>query len=344
MRSNDSRRLSIPELNERRRQVVACLNKGMTQQATGALCGMSEVTVRKIKKSYAAGGLKAVLVKPPGRPEGKGRTLTTEQERDARKVIEDRTPDQLKLPYALWTRQAVREMVERRYARKLAIRTVGNYLKRWGYSAQKPLQKAYEQQPGAVRKWLQEEFPAIKARAKAEGASIQWCDETGLRSDDVRGRGYAPKGKTPVIRVNQRRHGCSVISVVTNKGEMRWMVFHGSFNAHVLIQFLKRLIKDAPQKIFLVLDNLKVHHSKPVKAWLKKRQQAIECFFLPSYSPELNPVELANASLKYAVTTHAPARKKGQMEKVAANHLRHLQRTPDEVKAFFQKDTVKYAA
>jgi transposase len=160
----------------------------------------------------------------------------------------------------------------------------------------------------------------------------------------VRGRRFAPKGVTPTIRGNQRRHGCSVISVVSNKGEMRWMVFHGALNSQVLIKFLKRLIKDAPNKIFLVLDNLRVHHSKLVKAWLLEHQQNIECFFLPSYSPELNPVELANASLKHAVTTHAPARKRGQMEKVASAHLRHLQQTPKAVLGFFKKDTTKYAA
>lgn len=344
MRTNDSRKLKIDALNERRNQVAACLRKGMTQKAAAELCGMAQGTVRKIKRKLEHGGLKAVMVVKNGRPSGKGRVLTKEQERDAQKVIIDRTPDQLKLPYALWTRQAVREMIERRYDRKLALRSVGNYLKRWGYTPQKPLQKAYEQRPEAVRRWLDEEFPAIKARAKAEGAAIQWCDETGLRSDDVRGRSFAPKGATPAIRVNQRRHGCSVISAVTNKGGMRWMVFHGSFNAQVLIKFLKRLVKDAPQKIFLMLDNLRVHHSKLVKAWLEKNQQAIECFFLPSYSPELNPVELANASLKHAVTTHAPARKKGQMERVASAHLRHLHRNPEIVCSFFQKDTVKYAA
>jgi len=323
MRTNDSRKLSIAELNERRRLVAACLKSGKTQKATAELCGMSEVTVRKIKKLYAEGGLKAVPVKHPGRPKDIGRVLTKEQERDAQKVIADRTPDQIKLPYALWTRQAVREMIQRRYDRKLAVRSVGNYLKRWGYTPQKPLQRAYEQNPHAVRRWLDDEFPAIKARARAEGAEINWGDETGLRSDDVRGRSYALKGKTPTIRVNQRRHGCSVISVVNNKGAMRWMVFHGALNSQLLIKFLKRLVRSAPRKVFLILDNLRVHHSRQVKAWLERNSQAIECFFLPSYSPELNPVELANASLKHAVTTHAPARKKGQMEKVASKHLRY---------------------
>lgn len=344
MRTNDSRNLNLAALNERRAQVIACLKKGMTQKAAGELCGMAQGTVRKIKRLYESNGHKAVMVKKDGRPQGTGGTLTSEQERDAQKVIADRTPDQLKLPYALWNRQAVREMVEKRYDRKLAVRTVGNYLKRWGFTPQKPLQRAYEQKPQAVRTWLEQDFPLIKERAKKEGAQIQWGDETGLRSDDVRGRSYSLRGVTPEIRVHNKRHGCSIISAVTNKGGMRWMCFEGALNGQILVKFLRRLITDAPNKVFLILDNLRVHHSRYVKRWMEKYQERIELFFLPSYSPELNPVELANASLKHAVTSHAPARKKGQMEKVAHAHLRHLQRNPKSIMAFFQKACVKYAA
>ena len=279
-----------------------------------------------------------------GRPVGKGIRLTTEPERDAQKVITDRTPDQLKLPYALWNRQAVREMIERRYERKLSVRAVGLYLERWGYTPQKPLHKAYEQRPAAVLKWNDEEFPAIKERAHREGADILWGDETGSRSDVVRGRSYSVRGKTPVVRVNQVRHGCSVISTVTNKGQMRWMVFKGALNASILLGFLRRLIKGAARKIFLILDDLRVHKSKLVQQWVEENVEAIELFFLPAYSPELNPVEVANADLKHAVTTHAPARKKGQLQKVASAHLRSLQRNPERVMSFFQKYSVKYAA
>ena len=344
MRDNDSRKLSVGELNERRRQVVSCLKKGMSQKASAELCGMSVVTVCKLKKLYDQGGIKAVLVQKKGRPVGKGRILTTEQEREAKSLIADRTPDQLKLPYALWNRHAVRELIEQRYDRKLSIRSVGNYLKRWGYTPQKPLQKAYEQRPAAVGKWLEEEFPQIKQRAKKERADILWGDETGLRSDDVRGRSYSPKGVTPVIKVNNKRHGCSVISTVTNKGQMRWMVFSGALNAKMLKKFLSRLLKGAPRKIFLVLDNLRVHHSKVIKEWVSQRSDQLELFFLPSYSPELNPVEIANADLKQGVTKKAPARKKGQLEKAVSSHLRALQRRPQRIISFFQKDTVKYAA
>lgn len=344
MRENDSRKLRLEALNERRRQVVACRQQGMTQKEAAALCGMSTVTIGKIDRLFEKGGLNGVAVVKKGHPKGTGRILTSEQERDAQRVIADRTPDQLKLSYALWSREAVREMIAHRYDRRLSVRAVGDYLKRWGYTPQKPLKKAYEQRPQEVERFTQQIYPGIKARAAQEGADILWGDETGLRSDDVRGRSYSPRGSTPVIRVKHNREGCSVISTVTNKGQMRWMVFEGALNARILIDFLRRLIKDAKRKIFLILDNLRVHHSKPVDAWVEEHNEQIELFFLPSYSPELNPVEVANADLKHAVTTHAPARKKGQLHKVASSHLRALQRNPERIMSFFEKDTVRYAA
>ncbi len=174
MRQNDSRKLKLEALNERRRQVVECRKRGMSQQEVSALMGMSTVTIGKIDRLFREGGLKAVEVVKDGRPAGKGRILESEQEREAQRLIMDRTPDQLKLPYALWNRQAVREMIRRRYDRDLSVRSVGNYLKRWGYTPQKPLHKAYEQRAEEVRKWHEERFPGLKARAVQEGADILW--------------------------------------------------------------------------------------------------------------------------------------------------------------------------
>ncbi len=140
-----------------------------------------------------------------------------------------------------------------------------------------------------------------------------------------------------MIRVNQNRHGCSVISIVTNKGQMRWMVFKGAISARNLIDFLRRLIKNAKRKIFLILDNLQVHHSAPVQDWVEERCEEIELLFLPSYSPELNPVEIANADLNHAVLTQPPAGKKGRLQKVASSHLRSMSRNPGRIVSFFPK-------
>ena len=317
---------------------------GATIMETVAQCELGRSAVIRASQAYARGGWKAVPVSAGGRPKGSGRLLSPAEEQEIQWLIQDRTPDQLKMNYALWTRQAVSELIEVRTGVRLQVRTVGKYLKRWGYTPQKPLKKACEQSPAAVGKWLQETYPAIAKRARQEGAEIHWGDETGLRSDDVRGRGYAPKGQTPVLRINAKREGLSVISTVTNKGEMRWKVFSGALNANILIGFLARLVRQRKEKIFLILDNLRVHHSKSVKRWLADNTERIEVFYLPSYSPELNPDELLNADLKHRVTTAAPARTAKALTRTAVGSLRSIQKQPARIQSYFQHKDVNYAA
>ncbi|WP_347484761.1 IS630 family transposase [Vandammella animalimorsus] len=344
----DMRKLSPEARQERRRQVIKLRRRGWTYEAIAAELGLSRTGVFDICKRFDEGGSKALADKPCGRPAGVLRSLTAEQEMEIRRLIVDRTPDQLKMGFALWTRQAVRMLIEQRCGVRLTEQGVGLYLRRWGFTPQKPIRRAYEQQPAAVRRWLDEQYPAIEQRAKAEGAEIQWADETGLRSDDVRGRSYAPMGQTPQVQIRQNREGLSLISSITNRGKVRFKVFEGAMNAAILIDFMKRLVQEVKKgssaKVFLILDNLRVHHAKPVKAWLKDNEQYIEVFYLPSYSPELNPDEMLNANLKAAVTSKAPNRRKGQLKLAAVSHMRHLQKSPQKVKQFFQKDSVKYAA
>ncbi len=311
---------------------------------TARQCEMAIGTVIKAHKAYLAGGWKAVGVKRGHRPVGSGRRLSAEQEAEVRRIIRDHTPDQLKMAYALWTRQAVSEWIAGRWQIKLQVRTMGKYLARWGFTPQKPLKKAFEQSPAAVGEWLTEQYPAIAERARNEGAEIQWGDETGLRTNDVRGRGYALKGETPRVRIKSKHESLSIISTVTNKGQMRWRIFSGALNARILIDFLKRLIHHAGRKIFLILDNLRVHHGKLVKQWLALHGEQIEIFYLPSYSPELNPDELLNADLKRAVTTRAPMRTKQALTHTASRTMRSIQKQPARVRKYFAQKDVVYAA
>jgi transposase len=340
----DSRKLPEAALNERRRRAVKLRLEGISVREAARQCELATGTVVKAHQAYCRGGWAAVKVTRGHRPMGSGRLLSEPEESEVQRLIQDRTPDQLKMNYALWTRQAVSELIAHRYGIRLQVRTVGKYLKRWGYTPQKPLKKAYEQSPAAVGKWLQEEYPVIANRAKQEGAEIHWGDETGLRSDDVRGRGYAPKGQTPMLRVPAKREGLSVISTVTNKGEMRWRIYSGALNAKILTAFLERLTRKQPRKIFLILDNLRVHHSKVVKQWLAVHAEQIEVFYLPSYSPELNPDELLNADLKQRVTTAAPARTKRGLTRTAVRALRSVQQQPQRVRNYFLHEDVAYAA
>ncbi len=344
MEKIDSRGLPDAVLNERRRRAVKLREAGIAVRQVAEQCELSTHTVVEAHKAFRRGGWSAVKVKRGGRPVGSGRQLTAEQEERIQQLIQDRTPDQLKLAYALWTRQAVSELIEAVYNVRLTVRNMGKYLKRWGFTPQRPLKKAYEQSPEAVAKWVNEEYPKIAAQAKQEGAEIQWGDETGLRSDDVRGRSYAPKGKTPVVLANANRAKLSVISTVTNKGQMRWKVFSGALNATVLIGFMKRIVHGREKRVFLILDNLRVHHSKAVKKWLAENEEKIQVFYLPSYSPELNPDEMLNADLKQHVTKAAPARNKIALTRTAIGALRSIQKQPDRVENYFGQKDVCYAA
>lgn len=229
---------------------------------------------------------------------------------------------------------------------KLAIRTVGQYLKRWGFTVQTPRKKAYEQRPAAVQQWLEEEYPAIHARAQVEDAEIYWGDETGLRTDCQHTRGYAPRGQTPVIQLNAKRESLTLtlISALTNQGKVRFRFFEASMNANVLIDFMTRLSKDAHRKVFLMLDNLRVHHARKVKTWLAAHTSQIEVFYLPAYSPELNPDEYLNCDLKAGVHSAQPARSKKELKAKAMNHLRKLQKLPGRVMKYFEAEFIEYAA
>src|SRR5210317_1965815 len=298
MEKIDARKLSTDAQQQLRYQVIRLRKQGRKHSEISAITGVHRSTSVAWWSRYKKEGKKALKIKKRGRPAGSCRKLTQAQEKQIRKAIRDKCPDQLKLPFALWTRIAVQQLIRELWAMEVPIRTIGDYLKRWNFTPQKPLKRAYEQNPKAVRKWLDEEYPAIDQKAKQEDAEIHWGDETGLCNDSYHGRSYAPRGETPAIRLHPRCERVNLISSVTNQGKVRFMVYKKKMNSQTLIKFMRRLIKDADKKIFLIVDNLKVHHSYIVKDWVTEHEDEIEIFFLPSYSPELNPDEYLNCDLK----------------------------------------------
>ena len=348
MEKQDARKLEPAAQYELRKQVIRAWKRGRNRVQISEEVGLSYVAVCSIVKRYrmsADPSIRALAPGRRGRREGEARTLTAEQEAHIQRLICEKRPEQLKMEFALWSRAAVVQLVERECGIKLSVRGMGNYLKRWGFTPQKPIKKAYEQRPEAVKAWLDNEYPAIEQRAKAEGAEIHWGDETAVVNTDVRGRSYAPAGKTPVtFAVGGTRQKLSMIATVTNQGKTRWMVIDEAFNADKLIEFLGALIKDAGRKVFLILDNLRVHHSRVVKAWVAERTDKIELFYLPSYSPELNPEERLNADLKQALYTKVPVRTKAKLKAATAEYMQTLENSPECVKTYFQDPRVKYAA
>src|ERR671926_1276505 len=268
MRHVDMRKLPAAAQEERRRQVVGLRQRGLAYRAIAEQAGLSRTGVIDICRRFAAEGAKGLVSKPRGRKPHGQRLLDAAQEAEVQGLIRHHTPDELDLPFALWSRAAVGVLIARRCGVELAVRTVGKYLARWGFTAQKPIRRAYEQDPAAVRRWLRQDYPEIVRRAKQARGVVVWGDETGLRADDVRGRSYAPRGRTPVVRVCQTRIKLSLITAATNKGELRWMIVDGAVNAPTFIRFLERLIRDARCKVFLILDRLKVHRARLVQDWL----------------------------------------------------------------------------
>ena len=221
---------------------------------------------------------------------------------------------------------------------------MGRYLARWGLTPQKPLRRAYERDPVAVQRWLEEEYPAIEKQAKAQKGEIHWGDQMGLRSDHQTGTSYGRRGRTPVIPGTGQRFRCNMMSTITNRGHLAFMVFKERFTAAVCIRFLRRLVRHAGRTVFLILDRHAVHRSAKVKRWLAANHEKIALFFLPSYSPDLNPDEFLNQDVKSnALGRRRPA---NQTEMIAGvrSYLHSTQRQPGIVKSYFQADPVRYAA
>jgi transposase len=348
MDKQDARKLEPAAQYELRKQVIRAWKRGLNRVQISREIGLSYPAVCQAIKRYRvneAQGIRALAPTRRGRREGEDRALTGEQETWIQRLICEKRPEQLKMDFALWSRAAVMQLIERECKIELSVRGVGNYLKRWGFTPQKPIKKAYEQRPEAVKKWLDEDYPEIEKRARAERAEIHWGDETALVNTDVRGRSYAPAGKTPVTyTVGGTRQKLSMIATVTNRGRAHWMIIDEAFNADRLIEFMQALVRDAGRKVFLILDNLRVHHSKPVKAWAAKHKKKIELFYLPSYSPELNPEERLNADLKQSMGSKVPVRTKEKLKAAATEHMQKLEQAPERVKSYFQDPRVKYAA
>ena len=327
-----------------RRRAIRMIRQGHKQSEISRMLGVNKNSVTTWYSNYRKHGTKGLKEKARGHKTGEGRLLTPLQEKGVQNMITDKMPDQLKLPYGLWTRQAIRDLIKREYGIRIAIRTMGDYLHRWGFTPQKPKKRAYEQNPKAVQRWLKEEYPVISKSAKKEKAEIHWGDETGVRNDCQYGRSYALKGKTPVKDKMAKRISLNMISTITNQGKVRFMTYKGTMDSSVFIDFLKRLIKGAKRKIYLILDNLRVHHSKPVKEWVEKNEDKIALFFLPSYSPERNPDEYLNCDLKYGLAQKVAPKDEKQLKRNVQSHMKLLQKNPDRVASYFKHECISYAA
>lgn len=344
MENIDLRKVSDRERSIVRRDAIKMIKRGDKKKDIAFFYGVHVNTVRDWWKHYKKDGVDSLIYQTRGAKSENKKLLKPSQELEIQKMIVDVMPDQLKLDFALWTTKAVKELIKREFSIEICRRAVGNYLNSWGFTPQKPKKRAYEQCSKKVQKWLDQEYPAIKEKANQEKATIHWGDETGVRNSNQHGRSYAPRGKTPVKRHMSKRFSINMISTVTNQGLVQFMIYKENMNAAVFIRFLEQLIKSQENKVYLILDNLRVHHSKIVKKWEKENSEKIALFYLPSYSPDRNPDEYLNCDLKYGLSEKPAPKTVEKLKQNLENHMNMLRENSHRVAKYFRHPSIKYAA
>lgn len=338
----DGRKMGKEAQQDLRTRAIAMWNENKNMRTTSESLHIPYVTIRKWVARYQAEGEVSLHTDKRGRP--KGKKLTAKHERVIINQISSKQPEQLKLKFGLWTRENVAELIYKQFGIRRSVWQIGRYLQEWGFTPQKPVYKAYEQQPERVQNWLQVEYPKIKQKASRAKAMIFWGDETAVRSKDVRGRSFAPKGKTPVIKKTGKQFGITMISAVNNRGKLYFQIHQGAINSDRFIEFGSRLLKQRDENVFLIVDNLPAHKTKAVREWVWNNRGRLQIFYLPPYSPELNPDEYLNQDLKVNITGKVSMIGPDDLKKGVTDFMKKRKRKPEQVKKYFKHPKVRYAA
>ena len=338
-RDSDGREIDHHTLQVMRQQAVKAVKNGQTAASVAAAMGVNIRTVFRWLSDFATGGQNALLAKKiTGRPP----LVTPDEMRWIAETVRDKTPWQMRLEFGLWTLSLIGEVIYRQFGKRLTAPSVGRIMRLLGFTPQKPLYRAWQQDPVLVEKWQSEEFPALKAEAKRTGAVIYFADEAGVRSDFHAGTTWAPVGRPPTVKTTGRRYGLNLISAVSARGDFRFMVQEGNVTAEVFIEFLKRLLRGAEQPIILVVDGHPIHKAKSVKTFVEQQQGRLQLVFLPPYAPQLNPDEQVWGYIKPRVAKQMPENKI-ELKKFVQSAMHHLQKLPDVVKSFFRHPECQYA-
>jgi transposase len=340
MKEKDARFLPPVVQQELRQRAIELFLDNTSQKNISKILGVSRQSVWKWVKSYKELGDKGLKIRKRGRPQGG--QLQPWQSAQVVKIVKNSCPDEIGMPFLLWTRESIGSLIKKIFDITLSKWTVGRYLSKWGFSPQKPSRKAVEQNPQAIRNWLQIEYQRIHKQANKEQATIHWGDEMGLRSDHNVGRTYGLKGKTPIVKRAGNRFSCSMISTITNLGRLSFMIFEENFNEDIFLKFLKRLVCQSSRKIFLIVDQHSAHKSKKTKEWLRLNEKDIRIFYLPSYCPELNPDEFLNQDVKANVGRKV-SHTRIEMRKNLNAYLRMRQKQPYIIQNYITKCQTVYA-
>ena len=324
--------------NDERVNAIRLLRQGYTKTEVANILDVAESSVYEWQSKFREGGLAALSTKIAS---GRKRLLTDEQLLKLYKWLRG-NPRQVQFDFGLWTRKIVRELIRREFGIDYSMQNVGKILKMLGFSPQRPVYRALERDPEQRRKWMEETFPAIKKRADGEGAKIFFADEAASRTDHHAGTTWAPVGQTPVVEHIGKREGIGMISAISMRGDMHWMVYAESMNSTLFTDYLEYLIHDIEGKIFLIADRARYHTSKETAKWLKEHEDRIELFFLPSYSPDLNPDEWVWKNVKHDNIYRVIPQHPGHLFEIAGQALRALCKVPEKIRSFFADPNLAY--
>ncbi len=339
MRDNDGRKLDHKTLEQIRIRAVQQIQQGAHPEAIADALGLARSTVYGWLAKYREGGLDALRARPVPGPRPK---LSSAQLRRLYTLVVGKDPRQLQFRFALWTRDMVRELIRREFDVALSAVSVGRLLHQLGLSPQRPLDRAYQQDPEAVRYWKTEAYPQLRAEAAELGATISFADEAGVRSDYHAGTTWAPVGQTPVVPSTGDRFGINLISAVTAKGALRFAAYDGNLNGPIFIDFCRRLLHDTPGPVFLVVDGHPVHRSNAVKEFAASTEGRLRLVFLPGYAPELNPDEWVWKHSKHDRIGRTGIESFADLKHKALAALHRLQKLPHLVRSFFGDPNLRY--
>ena len=342
----EAMKLSPAEQALLREMIVRQHLKGKKPNEIMELLDVKSGLVYTTIKNYKRGGWEAIGLKVMGRPTKSTKILTPEQEQKIQETVLNTTPKDHKLSGFLWDMRNLIAVIAILFAINIKRSTLAVYTDRWGYTPQRPIVYNRKQNPKDVQKWLEVTYPEIKERAKNENAEIFWGDEVGIQNQCNYQVGYAPKGQTPVARISpSHKIRINMVSAITNQGKLRFMTYEGKMNQQLFIVFLKRLIKSSSKKVFLIVDNLSVHHGKQIlEPWLEKHKNEIEVFYLPSYSPELNPDEYFNGTLKRRMERHGDSTNLKNFKENVHKTAVEIQRNKKLIADLYNEKSIAYAA
>lgn len=333
------KRVPRRKLQDIREFAIAAMQKGIHPDDVADLYDVGRSTVYNWRKEYLEKGVAALVVKnAPGRTP----KLEEKQQEQLRKWVVGKDPRQLQFDFAMWTRQMVHDLIKREFGVDYTLQAVGELLRRMGLSPQKPLVRAYQQNPELVQRWKEEEYPAIHREAKAAGASIFFCDEATIRSDYSSGTTWAPIGQTPIVRGTGDRKSVNMISAISPKGKMHFSFLQGNLNSALFIDYLKNLMHDISGPVFLIVDGYPSHKSRETLEFVESTEGQLKLFFLPPYSPELNPDEWVWKNIKRDRVGKMASRSEVEMRNGIEKAVARLQSTADLIMSFFCDPDLSY--